>query len=250
MVRDPAALFGLAAIFVAIAASARVRGARRRFHQSRLVVAPGLIALAVLSQAWNGGAEAGAVASLSLALASIALAPALRAAARLLSPSPSSARSMEALILLGAFTGSGAFWWNPAETVPGFVESRDGAGKLRTALRWVERNVPPGEVVLASPGYSAQVAAFGAHRVLFPPGGATSAGPEPFRRSRLYASVLEGRPIARLAEAFSVTHLFLGPGEPQPPEPAAGPPPEEPRQSLVLVYHDAEDFRVFRLANK
>ena len=81
-------------------------------------------------------------------------------------------------------------------------------------------------------------------------GGAGASLEEPFRRARLTESTLRGEPIARLADAFSATHLFLGPGETTPVAVAGTDPGDEPRLSLVLVYQDAEGFRVFRLAKK
>jgi hypothetical protein len=120
-------------------------------------------------------------------------------------------------------------------------------------MNWIRRNVPESSVVLASPAYSAPIAALAGRRVLFPPlleGDAHTAISEPFRRSRLAETTRRGRPVARLAEAFSVTHLFLGPGEPSPPAGAEASAGGEPRFGLVLEYQDAKDFRVFRLVKK
>lgn len=232
---------------------ARRRGVRRLFNRSRLGVAAGLMAVAALSQAWEGGVEASAIGAFLLIAASVILVSPMRATLRRASPSTKVARRIEAFFLLGAFCGSGLFWWDPPRTAPGFLEARDSGAALGKPLAWMAQNVAAGDVILASPAYSAPIAALAGHRVLFPPpaeGGASVSLPEPFRRARLAESILRGRPIARLADAFSVTHLFLGPGEATPFAGAGAGPADEPTLSLVLVYQDVEDFRVFRLAKK
>ena len=250
VLQRPAVFLGAAALVLLAVFLARGRRMRQRLRRFRFELAFGLICVGVLGRAWTGGAEPSVVPALSLAGASVFLAAPLRAALRRLVASPSSARGVEALLLLCVFSGSGLFWWNPARALPGFIEARDGGTTLRKPLDWIAAHVPRGSVVLASPVYSAQIAAFSGRRVLFPPQGDGRAVPEPFRRARLYESCRKGEPIARLADAFSVTHLFLGPGEATPPSPETEDPAKEPRLRLVLVYHDAEDFRVFHLAKK
>jgi|CXWL01.1.fsa_nt_gi hypothetical protein len=234
-------------------AMGRLRSIRRVFLGSRLKVAVGLIAIAALDQALNGGAQASVAAALLLCGATFILGPPLRVAFRALAHSALAARRFEALVLLCAFSGSGLFWWDPPRNVPGFREARDENLALQRAMAWMRANIPPSSVVFASPSYSASVAAFAGRRVLFPPPGSIEAlSPlrEPFRRARLVESVRLGRPIARLARDFSVTHLFLGPGEVGPPEGAVLPVDAEARLELVLVYQDVKDFRVFLLAAK
>jgi len=250
--REPGMLLGTAAVLASVTASAQRRGVRLWFRRSRFAATIALITAATLGHAWSGGAEPGVVSSFALMGASVALASPLRVLLRRLSRTPSTGRWMEALVLLSVFSGSGLFWWNPAKALPGFAEARDGGANFRAALGWVARHVPQGDVVLASPAYSAPIAAFAGRRVLFSPVGEGMALSEPFRRARLNESTRKGQPIARLADAFSVTHLFLGPGEATPPspDPEGGSPPDEPRLSLLLVYQDTEDFRVFRLARK
>ncbi len=250
---QPSLVVALSAAGGVALVAARQREFRRVFNRSRIGVALGLMAVAVLHRALRGGMEPSAVAVLLLACATILFTSPLRAVLRRASPSPCVARRLEAFLLLAAFGGSGLFWWDPAKTVPGFVEARDGGAALQKPLGWIAQNVPAGDVILASPAYSAHIAALAGRRVLFPPpaeGGASVSLPEPFRRARLAESILRGRPIARLAEAFSVTHLFLGPGEATPIAGTETDAADEPRLSLVLVYQDIKDFRVFRLAKK
>ena len=118
-------------------------------------------------------------------------------------------------------------------------------------LRFISENVPVDGVVLASPDYSAAIAALSGRRVLFPPRlGDEPAMPSPPRRARLLSLALEGRPPERLASLFAVTHLLLGPGEPTPPSPDTVLASDPEVMDLVPVYRDVKDFRVFRLDKK
>ena len=231
----------------------RKRWVRRFFTRRRAGVLLGLIAGAALGRAWKGGAGADAISALSLMAASMVIASLLRAALRVACSSPTAARRAEALVILCAFGGSDLLWWNPPQTMSGFAESRDPGTALLKPLDWIAHNVPADQTILASPSYSAPIAARGGHRVLFPPNIDSGGGApltEPFRRARLLESTLRGEPVERLAESFSVTHLFLGPGEASPPVAKEVRDPNEPRLRLVLVYQDARDFRIFRLAKK
>jgi hypothetical protein len=232
---------------------ARGHVVRKVFHRHRMAISVILIVGATLDLAFEGGAQRPAVAALLLTAASILLASPLRAILRQTLRSSGTTRRAEALCLLAAFSGSGLFWWNPPKTLAGFKESRDRGTSLRRPLDWIAVNVPPNDVILASTAYSAPIAALAGRRVLFAPlveSGPALSVPGSARRTRLFESTLRGRPIARLAEAFSVTHLFLGPGEATPVASAEPDPPGDPRLRLVLVYQDMEDFRVFRLAKK
>lgn len=115
-------------------------------------------------------------------------------------------------------------------------------------MDWIAANVPARDVMLASPEYSALIAALSGHRVLFPPAGDTGTLPQPFKRALLFQSAKRGMPIARLADELSVTHLFLGPGESLNAAVLGG--SIEPVRSLELAYQDSEDFRVFRFLKK
>jgi hypothetical protein len=249
----PAALVGSLALLGLLLPLAQVGRVRRAFHRSRLGLAVTLIAAATLDRALGGGEESGVSAALLLSGATFVLALPLRAALRNTLSTAAMARRAEALLLLCAFGGSGLLWWDPPRTTAGFDEARDRNEGLARPLDWIRRNVPPTSVVLASPEYGAAVAMYGGRRVLF----STSHEPEdqtllpqPFRRTRLVESARLGRPIARLAEAFSVTHFFLGPGEASPPLGVDAPSTDEERLELVLVYEDVQDFRIFRLAKK
>ncbi len=249
----PSLLVVLAGASGAAILLARRSRIRRGFNRSRPGLAAALIAAAALLRAIAGDAESGTLAPLLLLAASIALASPLRAFLRQASSSQAGARGLEAFGLLAIFTGSGLFWFDPPATLKGFSESRMSGAALRRPLQWIAQNVPLGDVILASAPYSASIAAFGGRRVLFPVSGDESrAGPlkEPLRRARLLESTLQGRPVERLAAAFSVTHLFLGPGEVTPPATETMDAVEEPVLRLVLVYQDVEDFRLFRLAKK
>ncbi len=250
VLRRPAHLLVVIGFVLLAAALVRMPRARGMFGRWRFGLILGLVSVAVLGRAWSGGAEPGLFSALALAGATIALAAPLRVTARSLLPSsPSAVRLSEALLLLCAFSGSGIFWWNPPRALPGFIEAREGGAMLRKPLDWIRANVPKTSVVLASPSYSAQIATFTGRRVLFPPQGDPRPMSEPFRRARFAESLRKGEPIARLAEGFSVTHLFLGPGEKTPPKPETED-TKEPRLGLVLVYEDVEDFRIFRLLKK
>lgn len=227
-----------------------VCGALNRF---RFGISATLVAAASLSHARDGGAELGAAAAVFLSVTAIILASPLRAALRGNTSSPSSARRAEALLLLCVFGGSGLLWWDPPRTIAGFGEARDENAALLRPMEWIRRNVPANSVVLASPMYSAPIAALAGRRVLFSPSEearAQTSLPEPFRRARLWESARLGRPVARLAEGFSVTHFFLGPGEPSPEAVGEASEGDELRMILVPVYQDVRDFRVFRLVKK
>ncbi len=249
----PSALLVAGALLGMLLLAARNRHARAAFHRSRFGVSAGFIAAAALIRAIDGGAEPSVTAALFLTAAAAVLASPLRAAFREITSSPGSARRAEALLLLCVFSGSGLLWWDPPRSVTGFNEARNENAALLRPMEWIGQNVPAGSVVLASPVYSASIAALAGRRVLFSPSADArdqAALPEPFRRARLAETTRRGRPLARLAEGFSVTHLFLGPGEPTPPAATEASPDEEPRMTLVAVYQDLKDFRVFRLVKK
>ena len=247
----PSLLAALLIVGGGAALLARFRRWRGRFNRSRLGVAVALIATAGLHRAAVGGAESGATTAFLLVAASITLASPIRALLRRAAGSQARARRLEAFGLLAIFTGSSVFWFDPPATLSGFPESRSTTSALLRPLQWIAENVPPDEAILASAPYSASIAAFGRRRVLFPgtgDEGRTESLKEPFRRARLMESTRRGQPVERLARAFSITHYFLGPGEETPPESKEA--DEEPTLRLVLVYQDAEDFRIFRLAKK
>jgi hypothetical protein len=207
-----------------------------------------------LDRALRGGVEAGVGAAFLLGGAAFLLASPLRASIRAASSSPKVARHIEALLLVSVFGGSGLLWWDPPRSVTGFEEARDRHASLEGPMAWIRNNVPNDRFVLASPVYSAPIAAFAGRRVLFSPASTESqariALAEQPRREHLLDSARLGQPSAKMAEAFSVTHFFLGPGESIPLYAAAAPEGDEPSMKLVLVYRDVEDFRVFRLEKK
>jgi len=249
----PSALLIAGALLGVLLLAAGGRTVRRAFHRSRFAVFAALVAAAAFDRAGSGGAEGGVAAPLFLSVTAVILASPLRAALRKALRSSRSAGRAEACLLLCVFGGSGLLWWDPPRSVPGFNESRNENAALLRPMEWIRRNVPATSVVLASPLYSAPIAAMAGRRVLFSPSVDTRAQaslPEPFRRARLAESTRLGRPLARLAEGFSVTHLFLGPGEAGPPAVADLPGNDEPRMILVPVYQDVKDFRVFRLVKK
>lgn len=231
----------------------QMRPARRALTRFRITAVVVLTAGAALDRALAGGVEPSVAGGLLFAGLTLVLASPVRAMLRVASSSAAGARRAEALTLLCVFLGSGLAWWNPARSIADFGEARSDNVALLRAMDWIRGSVPKSSVVLASPAYSASIAALAGRRVLVPPptvGDAPrTALPEPFRRLRLVESVRLGHPIERLADAFSVTHLVLGPGEPNP-EIGLESPTDEPRMKLVLVYEDVRDFRVFRLAKK
>jgi len=249
----PSALVVSGALLGVVLVLGQRRRVRKASNRSRLGVAVAFITAAALDRALGGGAQPSVSAALLLSGTTLILASPLRAALRHILPSAARARRAEALVLLCVFGGSGLLWWDPPRSVAGFDEARDGNAGLLRPMDWIRRNVPPDRVVLASPEYSAAIAAFAGRRVLFSPSAGPEAQaslPEPFRRARLFESARLGQPIARLADAFSVTHLFLGPGEASPPARGEASSTDEPRLQLFLVYEDVEDFRIFRLAKK
>jgi hypothetical protein len=227
---------------VIISRLAPVLGLARVLKRFRFELVATAIAAAVLTQS-----------PIALIAATGLLASPIRVAIRKSLTGPTAVRRAEALVILLAFGGGGLLWWSPSRTAKGFLEATDPGTALAQPFEWIRRNVPAQDVILASREYSAPLAALAGRRVLFPPpeglaGGETGI-PEPSRRARLFTSTLKGQPVARLAEHFSATHLFLGPGEATP---ATGdfPPSEEPVMTLVPVYQDVKDFRVFRLTKK
>ena len=232
---------------------ARSRAIRKAFNRSRFGIFAALVGAAALARAINGGAEPSVTGALFLSVAAVILASPLRAVLREIASSSSSARRAEALLLLCVFGGSGLLWWDPPRSIPGFNEARNENAALLRPMEWIRQNVPANSVVLASPMYSAPIATLAGRRVLFSPSQdarAQTSLPEPFRRARLLESTRLGQPLARLAEGFSVTHLFLGPGEATPPAATEIPGDGEPRLILVPVYENMKDFRVFRLVKK
>lgn len=249
----PSALPSAGALVGTLLALAQRRNPRRLFSRSRLGVSVGLIAWAALDRALDGGTQPGTSTALLLNGTTMILASPLRAALRRVFSSSARARRAEALLILCVFGGSGVLWWDPPTSVAGFNEARNENAALQRPMDWMRRNVPSRSVVLASPAYTAPIAALAGRRVLFSPSaepGTQNSLREPFRRARLAESTRLGQPLARLAEDFSVTHLFLGPGEASPPAGVETSTADEPRLRLVLVYQDVEDFRVFRLAKK
>ena len=253
LLQRPLALVGACAVLVILLSLAQRQKMRRAFGRSRFRICGALILAASMDRAAWGGTEPTATAALLVCGATIILAGPLRVVIRREVSNLASARRVEALSLLCVFGGSGLLWWDPPRSVASFNGARDENAALKRSMDWIRQNVPANGVVLASPTYSTQIAALAGRRVLFPPsadGSSETLLSEPFRRARLSESTRLGAPLARLAEGLSVTHLFLGPGEPSPPAGAQGASADEPRLRLDLVYQDVEDFRVFRLAKK
>lgn len=246
----PSLLIGAGGLALAVAVVVmRSAGLRGRLHRLRFGLAVGMIAGAALSRALYRGESAGVDAFLLLT-ASLILASPLRAMVRMSCASRRDVLRFEALMLLAAIGGSSLLWWAPTQTVPGFRAARDPATALLRPFVWIAANVPRNSVVLASPSYSTTIAALGQRRVIFQPSDHQSAAfllDEPARRERLLGSALQGHPVARLAEAFSVTHLFVGPGQMKQEE---VPDDDLERLRLDLVYQDPEGFRIFRLLKK
>ena len=249
--RAPARTLVMATL-LAFAVVVRARpGARRLVKRFRSPIVMSLLALGAFAVAlpsewpdpWS---------PLITVCAGLLVASPARAATRQLS-SPRTASSWEAAALFFIFCGSGIFWWDPVATVDGFAEARSRSDAIRRPMEWIDVNVQKRDIVLASPEYSATIAAIGRHRVLFPPptrDGTALALPEPFRRARLMESARKGRPIAALATSFDATHFLLGPGEPAPPTETAADSSDETAFGLQLVYHDVKDFRIFRFTKK
>lgn len=253
LLQRPLALVGAGVVLAILLNLARRRKIRRALARVRSRICLALILAASIDRAFWGGTGPTATAALLICGATIILAGPLRVVIRREAPNRARARRVEALTLLCVFGGSGLLWWDPPTSVIGFNEASGENEALRRPMDWIRRNVPATSVVLASPTYSTQIAALAGRRVLFPPSAdrrLEAPLAEPFRRARLAESTRLGAPLARLAERFSVTHLFLGPGEPSPPAGAQAAPTDEPRLSLDLVYQDVEDFRVFRLVKK
>ena len=255
LIHPSIALFALTAL-ATLAVFARLKervgvGRRLGLGMPGVLVGSGALVLGA-SQSQAGQATA----CVLLSCATIGLAGLLRAGLRKAWPDPARARRAEALLLLACALGGGLSWWEPERTLPEFREARNSGLSLRKPLEWMALNVPVGEVVLSSSRYSAFIATFAGRRVLFPPleqDGAAEPLREPRRRERLHRLALEGRPPENLAHHFSVTHLLLGPGEPDPGPPGSSPAaatPGEPRLTLRLVYRDEEDFRVYRFAKQ
>jgi hypothetical protein len=241
-------------LLLVLGLAGRLARARSRLLIARISrSAPGSIGVAVFLASVTGAIASSGASALLLAGASIALASPLRAVVRCFAGSPTRARLAEACIALAVFSGSGLFWWNPPRTNPLFLAARNTDIAMVKPVEWLRANVEREAVVLSSSHYGATLAARTGRRVLhlLRPGDADAApAAEPARRARFNRSVLEGRPLARLAEHYGVTHLFLGPGE-LAPDPSLFPDPSgEPVLNLTPVYQDVYDFRVLRLTKK
>ena len=240
LLQDPGRALAAGLVAVVVVAIARGRKPGRRLRRIRL----GLAGLATVMGALLP-------APLLLIGATAILANPIRALIRAQSASAGKARRVEACVLLAVFGGGGLLWWNPPKTAAGFLEARNEGAAIRQPMEWIRHNLGTKDIVMTSPDYSATVAALTGRRVLLPPrGDAGMPAPEPARRARLYSSTLAGAPVARLADHFGATHLFLGPGEADPATPAPLDSEDEPRMALSLVYRDVRDFRIFRLTKK
>lgn len=156
--------------------------------------------------------------------------------------------SLEALLLVSVGAGSSWFWWEPGRTVPGFDEARSRRRAIDAPLDWLRTSAPAGATIASSPTYAAMVSARTGHPVLMPLSPAGSPN-QPYRRERLLASLLRGRPDLSLARSFGVTHLFLGPGEPDPASPGRAEEGGDPNSQgrLQEVFRDENDFRIYLL---
>lgn len=245
-----AAMFAGSAVVLAAALHMRRARIKPRFSFKALLVliAVGSLLAAPAADGWRAG-----IGLLLLAAASMASASGLRVVIRRASGSSARSQRVEALVLLTVFSGSGLFWWNPPQTSIPFLTSRNESAAILRPLSWIRTHVPRDKVVVASRSYVPFVAAHTGHRVLvlrFPGEGEELGISEPARRARFNQSVLEGRPVTRLAEHYSATHLLLGPGEETPVVPSPPRSLDEPASSLELLYQDAEDFRVFRFVRR
>ncbi len=246
LLTSPSQIWAIVAAVLIFAGGTRSHAARRWLRLRRAGISGTLVALAAT------GAAAGAtlLSAILFILATTMLAPMVRLLLRVLADSGDLTRRLEAALIALTFAGSGVLWWNPNHTTAGFTESRDVSSALKRPMNWIAANVENDGVILASPLYSASIAALGGRRVIFPiPSSFEGPLPQRARRARLYESVLNGRPAGHLVEAFSVSHLLLGPGDLSPTVGQTDNDAEVPF-SLVLVYVDAEDFRIFRLAKK
>ena len=190
------------------------------------------------------------LAAIAAILATVALSPLLRVTCRRLSRNAGNRRRLEAIVIGWVFAGGGLFWWSPPDSLSGFPAARTEGSTLKRPLEWITANVPADEVVISSPDYASSIAALAGRRVLFGPQTHPVQPdlPEPFRRARLYASVVEGRPVLALATAFRTTHLLLGPGEDL--QPHGDSTLLQGRGTLELAYEDAKNFRVYRIVTK
>jgi hypothetical protein len=156
--------------------------------------------------------------------------------------------TVEAVFLVFTAGGSAWFWWEPARTLTGFAEARSGSPALFESLDWMKAHTPPHATIASTPAYAALIAARTGRAMLLPVESDAPVLDQPLRRRRLIESLLRGEPDDALVQRFGVTHLFLGPGEADPP--AFGPGAQgsaERRITLRRVYADTRDFRVFEV---
>jgi hypothetical protein len=154
--------------------------------------------------------------------------------------SPSLNRTrLEGLLIVSIGMGSSWLWWDPARTIRGFGEARQAQSALDASFDWLKTHTSTGSVIASPPSYAALIAGHTGRQSLTAADPAAPGLDQPHRRARLYASLLSGQPDLELAKAFGVTHLFLGPGDADP-----------PGGGMRRVFEDANDIRVFELASR
>jgi hypothetical protein len=117
-----------------------------------------------------------------------------------------------AVLVLALVPGSFLAWWDPTRL--------DGAasasvvpvsGAIAEVMRWIDRETPPGAVVLASPDYAPAVAVLAGRRLLRAP---TLAEPlDEWRRLRAESAVLTGRDPQKYVARYGVSFVLVAPTE-------------------------------------
>lgn len=234
----PEAAWIASLILVALVASSRLLAFGRRAWWLA-----GLIALSLVAGMAFSGETALVRASpfdwLGLAAAPVAallLVPALRSLALALRSAPLGRTRVEAIVMVSIGVGSSWLWWEPARTIRGFDEACAETSALDAPLDWLRSAAPAGGTIASSPPYAALVSEHTGRQTLMAVSTPGQDADRPYRRARLLESLFRGQPDASLVAAFGVTHLLVGPGDPDPPE-----------GSLRRVYEDENDFRVYEL---
>lgn len=184
---------------------------------------------------------------LATPVAALLFVPVVRRAAHALRSARLGSTAIEAIILVSLGAGSPWFWWDPPRTVAGFEEARSGTRAFDGPVNFLRSTTPHDATVATTPVYAGFIAAGAGRQVLLSVAADESRLDQPYRRNRLLESLLRGEPDMSLSAAFGVTHLVLGPGDPEPPGSTVAPGAEASGPRLRRVYEDANNFRIFEL---
>ena len=150
------------------------------------------------------------------------------------------------LLALG-MAGSTLAWWDPPRWDPLADESRESlSAAVLEPMAWIEKETPPGAVILASPTYAPMVAVAARRRVLRAP--TLFKAKDDDRRRRLEHAVLVGTPPPSrdLLARYGLQFVLAAPGDFQ--DHGVGAPHELAEQPHLRLRHvSGEGFRIYEV---